>query len=580
MALCSIGGVYVVRSMALCSIGGVLSYAFSDSLLLTQLCCDDIHDVTPRVSALAGFDILVAEPLVIENSLISLNRGSFDVIVGIDCLSKRKFVIVCHEKVVRIPIKEGEILRFHGERTLGATKALMNVKIDGPRISDIPVVRDFIDVFPEDLLGLPPQRQVEFRVDLVHGATPVVKSPYRLAPSEMQESSEQLQEGLNKLIVKNRYPLPRIDDLFDQLQGACPFLKIDFQSGYHQLRVHEDAIPKTAFRTRYRHFESTVMPFGLTKAPSIFMDLMNRVCKPYLGRFVIVFIDDILAYSKSKEEHEVYLKLVLESLRKEKLYAKFSKLLNPLTSLTKRNQKYEWGRKEEEAFQTLKNNMCDAPILSLPDEIEDFIVYYDASNQGLGCVLMQSKVIAYASRRLKIHEKNYTTHDLKLGAVMFALKTWRHYLYGTKSVIYTDHKSLPHIFNQKELTMRQRRWIELFSDYECEIRYHPSKANVVADALSMKERVKPRRVRAMAMTIQSEVKEMILATQSEAFKQENILAERLHGLDQQMERKEDGSLYFMDRIWVLLVRSVMDEAHTSRYLVHPGADKTYYNLGD
>ncbi|GKB57131.1 putative reverse transcriptase domain-containing protein [Tanacetum coccineum] len=215
-------------------------------------------------------------------------------------------------------------------------------------------------VFPEDLLGLPPQRQVKFRTDLVHGATPVAKSPYRLAPSEMQELSEQLRElqdkgfirpshfsrgspvlfmkkkdgsfcmcidhrELNKLTIKNRYPLPRIDDLFDQLRGVCPFLKIDFWSGYHQLRVHEDAIPKTAFRTTYGHFESSVMPFGLTNAPAVFMNLMNRVCKPYLGRFVIVFIDDILAYSKSKEEHEVHLKLVLESLRKEKLYAKFSK---------------------------------------------------------------------------------------------------------------------------------------------------------------------------------------------------------------------------------------------------------------
>ncbi|GJX89228.1 putative reverse transcriptase domain-containing protein [Tanacetum coccineum] len=199
--------------------------------------------------------------------------------------------------------------------------------------------------------------------------------------------------------------------------------------------------------------------------------------------------------------------------------ANFSKIAKPLTLLTQKNQKYEWGEKEEEAFQTLNNNLCDAPILSLPDGIEDFVVYCDASNQGLGCVLMQrGKVIAYASRQLKIHEKNYTTHDLELGAVVFALKTWRHYLYGTKSVIYTDHKSLQHIFNQKELNMRQRRWIELFSDYECEIRYHPGKANVVADALSRKERVKPRRVRAMAMTIQSGVKEMILAAQSEAFK--------------------------------------------------------------
>ncbi|GJU10183.1 putative reverse transcriptase domain-containing protein [Tanacetum coccineum] len=217
--------------------------------------------------------------------------------------------------------------------------------------------------------------------------------------------------------------------------------------------------------------------------------------------------------------------------------------------------------------------------------VKDFIVYCDASNQGLGCVLMQrGKVIAYASRQLKIHEKNYTTHDLELGAVVFALKTWRHYLYGTKSVIYTDHKSLQHIFDQKELNMHQRRWIELFSDYECEIRYHPGRANVVADALSRKERVKPRRVRAMAMTIQPGVRGMILAAQSEAFKQENVLAERLHGLDQQMERKEDESLYFMDRIWVPLVGGVrtiiMDEAHKTRYSVHPRADKMYYDLRD
>ncbi|GJR79592.1 putative reverse transcriptase domain-containing protein [Tanacetum coccineum] len=198
--------------------------------------------------------------------------------------------------------------------------------------------------------------------------------------------------------------------------------------------------------------------------------------------------------------------------------------------------------------------------------------------------MQRGKVIAYASRQLKIHEKNYTTHDLELGAVVFALKTWRHYLYGTKSVIYTDHKSLQHIFDQKELNMRQRRWIELFSDYECEIRYHPGKANVVADALSRKERVKPRRVRAMAMTIQSRVKRMILAAQSEAFKEENAPAERLHGLDQQMERKEDESLYFMDRIWVPLVGGVrtiiMDEAHKTRYSVHPGADKMYHDLRD
>ncbi|GJS11115.1 reverse transcriptase domain-containing protein [Tanacetum coccineum] len=585
-------------------------------------------------------------------NLIPLGHGSFDVIVGMDWLSQYKPVIVCHEKVVEIPVEDGRILRVHGERAVGITKALKSAKEDEPKLSDISVVREFVDVFPEDLSGLPPQRQVEFRIDLVPGVTPVAKSPYRLAPSEMQELSGQLQElqdkgfirpshspwgapvlfvkkkdgslrmcidyrELNKLTIKNRYPLPRIDDLFDQLQGSRYFSKIDLQSGYHQLHMHEDDIPKTAFRTRYGHFEFTVMPFGLTNAPAVFMDLMNRVCKPYLDKFVIVFIDDILIYSKTKEDHEVHLGLVLELLRKEKLYAKFSKCefwlqevhflghvvnqngihVDPSKIEAVKNWKTPTtpseirsflglaGVEQEEAFQTLKNNLCDAPILTLPDGVEDFMVYCDASNQGLGCVLMQrGKVIAYASRQLKTHEKNYTTYDLELGAVVFALKTWRHYLYGTKSVIDTDHKSFQYIFDQKELNIRQRRWIELFSDYECEIRYHLSKANVVADALSRKERLKPRRVRAMAVTIQDGMREKIQAAQSEVLKQENVIMENLHGLDQQMEKKEGESLYFMDCIWVPLVGSVrtmiMDEAHMSKYSMHPGADKMYHDLRD
>ncbi|GKF50740.1 putative reverse transcriptase domain-containing protein, partial [Tanacetum coccineum] len=232
----------------------------------------------------------------------------------------------------------------------------------------------------------------------------------------------------------------------------------------------------------------------------------------------------------------------------------FSKISKPLTSVTQKNQKYEWGKEQEVAFQTLKNNLCDAPVLSLLDGVEDFVVYCDESNQGLGCVLIQKyKVIAYASRQMRIHEKNYNTHDLELRAIVFVLKTWRHYLYGTKSVIYTDHKSLQHIFNQKDLNMHQRRWIELFSDYDYEIRYHPGKENVMADALSRKERVKPRRVRAMAITIQPGMKVLIMAAQKEVFKQENLLSERLNGLEQQMEKRNDGSLYFMDRIWVPLV---------------------------
>ncbi|GKB31486.1 putative reverse transcriptase domain-containing protein [Tanacetum coccineum] len=195
----------------------------------------------------------------------------------------------------------------------------------------------------------------------------------------------------------------------------------------------------------------------------------------------------------------------------------FSKIAKPLTVLTRKSKTFDWGEEQENAFQTLKGKLCYAPVLALPDGLEDFVVYCDASGLGLGCVLMQrGKVIAYASRQLKIHEKNYTTHDLELGAVVFAFKIWIHYLYGTKSVIYTDHKSLQHIFSQKELNMRQHRWIELFSDYDCEIRYHLGKANVVADALSRKKRVKPKRFQAMNMTLQSNIKDMILAAHKEA----------------------------------------------------------------
>ncbi|GJU93524.1 putative reverse transcriptase domain-containing protein [Tanacetum coccineum] len=222
----------------------------------------------------------------------------------------------------------------------------------------------------------------------------------------------------------------------------------------------------------------------------------------------------------------------------------FSKIAKSLTILTQKCKTFDWGEEQELAFQTLKDKLCNAPVLALPDGPEDFVVYCDASRIGLGCVLMQrGKVIAYASRQLKIHEKNYTTHDLELGAVVFALKIWRHYLYGTKSVIYTDHKSLQHIFSQKELNMRQCFWIELLSDYDCETRYHPGKANVVAYALSKKERVKPKRVRAMNMILQSSIKDRILVAQKDAMDEFAALQK---GLDEMIEQRSDGTLYYLD----------------------------------
>ncbi|GJY85734.1 putative reverse transcriptase domain-containing protein [Tanacetum coccineum] len=382
---------------------------------------------------------------------------------------------------------------------------------------------------------------------------------------------------MNKLTVKNRYPLPRIDDLFDQLQGSQFFSKIDLRFEYHQLRVHEDDIPKTAFRTRYGHFEFTVTPFGLTNAPTFLWHVIN-------GEGIHVDPSKIEAVKNWKaprtlSEVRSFLGLVGYYRR---FIENFSKIAKSFTILTQKCKTFDWGEEQELAFQTLQDKLCNALVLALPDKPEDFVVYCNASGLGLGCVLMQrGKVIAYASRQLKIHEKNYTTHDLELGAVVFALKIWRHYLYGTKSVIYTDHKSLQHIFSQKELNMRQRRWIELFSDYDCEIRYHPGKANVVADALSRKERVKPKRVRAMNMTLQSSIKDRILAAQKEVVDESAGLQK---GLDEMIEQRSDGTLYYLDRIWVPLkgdVRTlIMDEAHKSKYFVHPGADKMYYDLRD
>ena len=314
--------------------------------------------------------------------LLPIKVASFDIVVGMDWMSKNDAAILCAKKIVRINTPDGGVVSVYGDKQRGKLKLISLVKalrcirqneakehflayvIDSqkakPSVSDVDVVSEFPDVFPEDLPGLPPDREVEFQIDLIPGATPVAKAPYRLAPTEMKELMSQLQElldkgfirpssspwgapilfvkkkdgsmrmcidyrELNKRTVKNKYPLPRIDDLFDQLQGATCFSKIDLRSGYHQLKVEKESVAKTAFRTRYGHYEFLVMPFGLTNAPAAFMDLMNRVCRPFLDHFVIVFIDDILIYSKSVEEHREHLRTVLEVLREKKLYAKFSK---------------------------------------------------------------------------------------------------------------------------------------------------------------------------------------------------------------------------------------------------------------
>ncbi|KAG8473117.1 hypothetical protein CXB51_035070 [Gossypium anomalum] len=414
-------------------------------------------------------------------------------------------------------------------------------------VESVRTIKEFQDVFSEELPGLPPNREVEFGIDLLPGTAPVSIAPYRIAPKELVELKAQIKElldrgfirpsispwgapvlfvkkkdgtmqmcidyrQLNKLTIKNKYPLPRIDDLFDQLKGASVFSKIDLRSGYHQLRVKEKDIYKTTFKTRYGHYEFLVMPFGLTKALATFMDLMNRVFQPYLDQFIVVFIDDILVYSKTKEKHDENLRIVLQVLREKQLYAKFSKCEFCLSEVTflghvmsaegikvdpqkietilewkppRKGAPFVWTNKQQETFEKLNKVLTEAPMLIQPESGKDFIVYSDASHVGLGCVLMQEgKVVTYASRQLKPHEVNYPTHDLELAAVIFALKIWRHYLYGERCIIYTDHKSLKYLLTQKELNLRQRKWIELLKDYDFSIEYHAGKANVMADALS------------------------------------------------------------------------------------------------
>ena len=287
----------------------------------------------------------------------------FDLIIGCDWLTKHQAVLNCANKTISLTTSEGVNFQFQCSPTPTAflTSHLAAIESSNTEVTptQFPIVRDYEDVF-QAITGLPPKREIDFCIELIPGTTPISKTPYRMAPTEMQELKKQIQEledlgfvrpstspwgapvlfvkkkdgtlrlcidyrELNQATIKNKYPLPRIDDLFDQLQGATTFSKIDLRSGYHQLLIRSEDIPKTAFRTRYGHYEFLVMPFGLTNAPAVFMDLMNRVFRPYLDQFIIVFIDDILIYSKSKEEHKEHLRIALETLKNHKLYAKFSK---------------------------------------------------------------------------------------------------------------------------------------------------------------------------------------------------------------------------------------------------------------
>ncbi|GKC01597.1 putative reverse transcriptase domain-containing protein [Tanacetum coccineum] len=576
-----------------------ISSEFSSLINIAPTPLENSYDVELADGKIVGVDTILQcctlnflkHPFNID--LMPVKLGSFDVIIGMDWLRRCHVVIVCDEKLVRVPYRN-ETLTFLGNESNNGRESRLTIisfskaqeymakgcqiflayisakkeedKSKGKKLKDVPIVRDFPKVFPEDLPGLPLAQPVEFHIDLILGAAPVARAAYRLAPSKIKELSEQLHElfdkgfikpssshwgalilfvkkkdgsfrmcidyrELNKLTVKNRYPLLRIDDLFDQLQGSSIYSKKDLRSGYHQLRVRE---------------------------------------------FVIVFIDDLLIYSKDKKEHEEHLKAILELLKKEKLYAKFSKcefwipkvqflghvidsrgihvdpakiesikdwaspktpteirqflglagyyrrfiegfskIAKSITKLTQKGIKFDWGEKEENAFQLIKQKLCSAPILALPEGSEDFVVYCDASHKGLGAVLMQ---------------------------------------------------------REKELNIRQRRWLELLSDYNCDIRYHPGKANVVADALSRKERLEPLWVRALVMTIGLDRPKQILRAQIEALKPENLEKEDVGGMirkdipNEKLESWNHASTNFMFKrhqelatlLWRFKIRDLLD----------------------
>ncbi|KAA3466818.1 DNA/RNA polymerases superfamily protein [Gossypium australe] len=606
-------------------------------------------------------------------NLMLLPFDEFDIILGMDWLAIHDVIVNCGKKCIELKCEIGDTLHVESDEQdrspimishMSAQRYvrkgyeaylafMMNAKETELKIDSVPIVCEYLGIFPEELPELPPIREVEFGIELVPGTAPISISLYTMVPTELKELKAQLQElidkgfarpscspwgapvlfvkkkdgsmrlcvdyrQLNKATIKNKYPLPRVDDLFDQLKGATVLSKIDLRSGYYELRVRDSDVSKTAFRTRYRHYEFLVMPFGLTNAPVVFMDLMNRIFRPYLDKFVVVFIDDILIYSRYEHEHAEHRRTVLQILRENQLYAKFSKsefwlkevgflghmvsgdgvrvdpskisaivdwkplknvseirsflglagyyrrfvkgfsmIAIPMMKLLQKNVKFDWTEKCQQSFEK-GSNSSTTPVGKGICDLQR-------------CIFKRIRLCTYARRQ-------------KLAAIVFALKIWRHHLYGEKCQIFTDHKSLKYLMTQKELNLRQRRWLELIKDYELIIDYHPRKANMVADALSRKSLFALRALN-LWMTLSDDGSILAELRAIPMFLKE-IYDSELRAKKAQCESNvgsdlrinSDGCLMFRYRVCVPrneeLIRRILYEAHNGCLSVHPGSTKT------